>query len=87
MKWFGQSWGAPVCDTVPHVETPVGSICVLCDRPIAEGDRGFVIPFSGPPGSPPELAHHKRCFLWSVGVDQNEANELRWEPRHPLDMD
>lgn len=66
MKWFGQNWGAPIC-TNPHVGTPVGTECYLCrDKPIAEGDRGVVLPFCGEPGDPPELAAHLRCFLLSV---------------------
>ena len=44
MRWFGEHWGAPVCDTATHAETPVGGKCVLCGKRIEEGDRGFLIP-------------------------------------------
>lgn len=43
-RWFGQSWGAPICDDTPHVETPVGQPCGWCDELIAAGDRGVTIP-------------------------------------------
>ena len=44
MRWFGEHWGAPVCDDSEHVPTPVGRRCGSCDKLIEEGDRGFLIP-------------------------------------------
>lgn len=45
MRWFGESWGAPVNETTDHVDTPVGESCAQgCGRPIAEGDQGVLIP-------------------------------------------
>ena len=41
-KWFGESWGAQVCEPEAHTETPVGAGCLHCGEPIAEGDRGFL---------------------------------------------
>ena len=47
MRWFGKPWGAEACDPASHVETPVGEICMWCDEPIAEEDRGFLMPHLG----------------------------------------
>jgi hypothetical protein len=44
MTWFGKDWGAPVCRTVEHAETPVGRHCERCKKKIKEGDRGIIIP-------------------------------------------
>ncbi len=41
-RWFGPSWGAPVCDDVPHDQTPVGAECRCCHQRIKEGDQGFI---------------------------------------------
>lgn len=47
MKWFGESWRAPICAPEDEVGTPVGERCLLCEEPIAAGDQGVVMPFSG----------------------------------------
>jgi len=67
MKWFGESWGAPICRHVGHAATPVGSMCGHCDAPIREGDHGLLVPYVGHPG-PPWVAYHLDCFLASVGI-------------------
>lgn len=58
MKWFGESWGAPMCKDCPHVEVPVGETCVHCEEPIAAGDSG-VIASNGP-------VFHRNCFLRGI---------------------
>jgi len=60
--WFGESWGAPCCDPAEHVVTPTGASCVECDRRIAEGDQGFILP--GSPTRP--MVYHHICFLRTV---------------------
>lgn len=40
--WFGKDWGAAVCKEEVHIETPVGILCLHCDEPIEEKDRGIV---------------------------------------------
>jgi hypothetical protein len=42
--WFGQSWGAEVCEPERHKPTPVGEPCMDCQRPIEYDDRGLVVP-------------------------------------------
>ena len=46
MKWFGDSWGAPVCDPLDHMPTQEGSRCGYCEQDITRDDRGFLIPHS-----------------------------------------
>lgn len=42
--WFGDDWGAPVCQDTPHRDTPVGTPCMDCGKPVADGDQGIVMP-------------------------------------------
>jgi hypothetical protein len=42
-KWFGRSWGAPVCETCDHTETPVGAPCLYCKEPILDGHQGVTV--------------------------------------------
>lgn len=44
MRWFGESWGAPLCEATEHVQTPVGEPCTLCGEAIAAKDQGVVMP-------------------------------------------
>ncbi len=67
MKWFGESWGAPICDVAERVERPAAD-CMYCARALVDGDRGVVMPFAGVPGDPPWLAAHLDCFLESLGI-------------------
>lgn len=44
-QFFGERWNAPIVDPGPlvaQVETPVGQECYMCDRPIIDGDQGFL---------------------------------------------
>ena len=69
MQWFGKSWGAYVCEG-EHVATPVGAICFgSCGEPIAEGDRGVVLPsvaLRRESGETLAIPYHLACFLRSV---------------------
>jgi hypothetical protein len=60
MKWFGVSWGAPMCDECPHVAPPIGELCSHCDDAILAKDSG-VIYSNGP-------VAHRNCFLKAVGI-------------------
>jgi len=66
MKWFGESWGAPVCTAEDHIETPVGDDCGYCDDLIEEGDRGFRMPFVGDPSGRGYMNAHQACLLMAV---------------------
>lgn len=68
MKWFGKSWGAPVCATEDQVEVPVGKLCGFCKELIREDSRGLVMPFLGSPTDDKEMVTHLFCFKRSVGI-------------------
>lgn len=71
MRWFGESWGAPVCEETQHVETPDGEACPVCGRSIRMGDQGFELPYSHDGASwdePDLLAYHKDCLLRNIGI-------------------
>jgi hypothetical protein len=39
-RWFGESWGAAICDPRAHTVTPVDKPCAWCDEPFVHGDQG-----------------------------------------------
>ena len=63
MKWFGDNWGAPVCDEKTHVETPTNAQCTYCSEPIEKDDRGVLIPYIG---SDVHIPYHIDCLLKTV---------------------
>lgn len=64
MQWFGETWGAPVCEDTQQVTTPVGQECFGCDKPIESQDSGVVLPFEGGTTDPRRQApYHKHCFI------------------------
>lgn len=64
-RWFGESWGAPVCEERSHALTPVGLSCPYCLELIQENDRGVIIPYWGTGEGHP---WHLDCFLRSIGA-------------------
>lgn len=66
--WFGESWGAPVCDYANHMPTPVGEECLMCEAVFTADDQGLTIPHASQAGV--ELrSMHIACFLKNVGVE------------------
>lgn len=57
LKWFGTSWGAPICDFRRHVAVPVGRPCIFCEEPIDVADAGFI--------DPPGVSHYA-CFMRQI---------------------
>ncbi len=41
MRWFGPAPFSAVCADVPHVPTPVGTLCLHCEESIDARDRGY----------------------------------------------
>jgi len=79
MRWFGESWKAPVCETTEQIETPVGLTCAPCGKLIGPDDRGLLIPTLTPVtmvvtpdwkiaiiDDVPHIAYHLRCLLQSI---------------------
>ncbi len=92
MKWFGESWGAPVCDPDDHVEPPVGMPCARCDRAIIEDDQGVFLPLLTMKVEPDVAGvlevevqpWHLDCFLRSVGAVPPECPECHVPAQHKL---
>lgn len=63
MRWFGEDWGAPVCEEAEHVDTPVDNQCLYCPHPIDEGDVGFEMPYLGRAGRISVVFAHRDCLL------------------------
>ena len=68
MKWFGESWGAPVCEPEGHSAVPVGKLCGGCQEPIRDIDRGVILPFLGSETDDKEMAMHHFCLLRNLGI-------------------
>lgn len=76
VRWFGESWGAPVCDPRAHIETPVGRACYghghmheERSSVIEPDDQGVSLPFYSTAGVI-QIAYHLDCWLHEVGVDR-----------------
>jgi hypothetical protein len=83
MQWFGKSWGAHVCEEAAHVETPVGAMCFgLCGVPIAEGDRGVVLPFVDV-DRVKDAPYHLACLMSVVLSECPQCHQRR--PHHKMD--
>jgi hypothetical protein len=75
LAWFGKHWGAPVCDEVPHVGTPVGEPCLWCGEPIVGDDNGFLVAYADRQGYS-QRPMHEFCQLRSIvgGVAHLQGN-------------
>lgn len=65
IRWFGESWSAPVCRDAPSVPTPIGELCVYCHGPIARDDQGLVLPLITAQGQG-TAAYHRHCYISSI---------------------
>lgn len=74
MHWFGDDWGAPICELTPHDETPIGEPCARCGVAIVASDQGVTMPFLKRAQTAPHTYEHARvalhlgCFLDSIGI-------------------
>ena len=72
MRWFGKSWGAPICLGEDHIEAPQGELCVRCGREIQSHDQGVEIPvlrtFKIIEVRADWAVYHLSCFFTVVGV-------------------
>ena len=65
MKWFGDSWGAPVCTELEKVPVPITELCFACGGEFVELDRGLVLPYDDKSGTR-DTFWHRTCFLKSI---------------------
>ena len=81
VRWFGRSWGAPVCRPAANVPTPVGEPCAWggADLPIHLGDQGVGV-LDVTTGR--FVWYHLDCWLrWVAGGLASES----LDPRGPVD--
>lgn len=65
VKWFGESWGAPICDPHDHRPTPVGETCPYCDAVIDDRAQGLLIFHLEAQGAT-ERPWHIDCFMLTI---------------------
>lgn len=79
VRWFGETWDAPICEDGYQVESPLGEVCLYCEGVIEDGERGVLTAAS------PSIegtfrwwigghevyvaAYHIDCFLSSIIPD------------------
>ncbi|MGE5611047.1 MAG: hypothetical protein ACM359_17485 [Bacillota bacterium] len=61
-------------ETLPRVQTPVGSHCLWCAEPIREGDGGYMVPSIGQTDQPCHLACFIRQLVGSVAHQQRQCS-------------
>lgn len=76
VKWFGESWGAPVNDPASQVPAPVGQLCATCAKPVESGDRGVLIPTLD--AAEVHTAWHLGCWFREIGIQVTD--EVLGEP-------
>jgi len=84
VKWFGDPWPtdelrASVCESPnDRVGTPEGERCLWCEEPIAENDRGIIMPciVLGLDGNPKSELRpcHVECNVRQVVGSMNHIN-------------
>jgi hypothetical protein len=55
VRWFGRKYDAPIYDSCPRVDAPLGRECLHCNEEIALGDDGFY--------DAGDSVFHRACFL------------------------
>lgn len=86
MIWFGESWGAPICDPETHGKTPVGKPCLYCGTPIEPEDNGVMMAVVHANGSATLEAAHRLCFLETIlphGADCEHCRGLHFDLHAP----
>ncbi len=60
MRFFGEPWGAPICDDLEQADVPVGQECGWCGEAIVFDDYGLLLP------GPIEVAYHYPCYMRTI---------------------
>lgn len=68
IRWFGPSWGAPICQPHFQVPWPHDCECVCCGKEFEMSHQGVRLPHLSEPGHVGFSHFHLGCFLVSVGV-------------------
>lgn len=77
VNWFGAYWGAFICNDCPRTAVPIGLLCLGCEKPIGDGDRGVTMlggnfdeKFIVPGSNPVRVAFHLDCHMRQVIGDK-----------------
>lgn len=73
MRWFGESWGAAVCDPKMHSDTPVGQPCARCSTLFKTSDRGVTMPYMSSEPDFTLIHYHLPCLMRSLGLERNDV--------------
>jgi hypothetical protein len=65
LRWFGESWHAPVNDPRARIKTPIDERCLECLLYIKSDDQGVRIPAGE---SHRYATFHKKCFFETMGL-------------------
>jgi hypothetical protein len=68
VRWFGQSWGAPVNDPRAHMSVPLGEWCIHCKVHFDHGDQGFGIAAHTSIAANGQVFYHRNCLFDEIGV-------------------
>lgn len=72
MRWFGQTWNAPVNHPDYQIPIPIGELCEYCAIPFDSESQGTAVPL--PDGD--YDSYHRLCWLkLTVGPDVAEFVE------------
>lgn len=72
VRWFGESWQAPINDPRAQVELPTAQHCQHCRLPLYETDRGVGVPYLDS-AAPIYLWWHLECWLeYITGCPAND---------------
>lgn len=73
VRWFGESWGAPICDWRAHIDNPGAARCLDCNHYIESDDQGIstVASLSIDPSG--RVYYHLDCFLRMLGISISDA--------------
>ena len=68
IRWFGPSWGAPMCQPQFRVPEPLDCECIACGKGFERSNQGVRLPHLSEPGHVGFSHFHLGCFLVSLGV-------------------
>lgn len=72
VRWFGASWGAPICDPRTKIEVPIDRLCLNCGGGFFEHSRGVSTAASFSISEEGRVYYHLGCFLRNLGIDTVE---------------
>jgi len=65
VRWFGESWGAPINDPRAEVPVPLTDLCEACRDSFNAASQGIQMPYVGREAP---ASYHLTCWLRSIGV-------------------